>query len=268
MSSPPHNLPLAEKVAIVTGSSRGIGESIALDLARRGAKVMITYTSPTSDDKARKVVSQIVALENGSAAASVRADLALPESYQRIVDATLSAFATDTIDILVNNAGISGGNIMTNADVTPEAFNLVLRVNLQAPLFLMQAVQKHLPSSGGGRIINISSVGSHLGVASHSPYNASKAGLEALTRSWAVEFGPAGHTANAVSPGMIQSDMLEKYKLETGAAFVDAVMQATPMEHRLGRGEDIASIVGWLASEESRWITGQTIAAAGGHVMF
>jgi len=253
---------LAGKVAIVTGASRGIGEAIAFDLASRGASVMITYTSASSEAKVAKLIARIGSLKNGSSAASVKADLALPGSPQQIVDATLSAFATETIHVLVNNAGIADNKPMVDMDAGD--FDSTLLLNLRAPFFLTQGVRKHFPSTGGGRVINISSVAARGGFPNGSVYGASKAGLEALTRSWASEFGPAGHTVNAVAPGATQSDMLD----QLDKAFVDSLRKSTPMENRLGTGQDIANIVSWLASEESRWVTGQTIGAAGGSSMY
>jgi len=253
---------LAGKVAIVTGASRGIGEAIAFDLASRGASVMITYTSASSEAKVENLIARIDSLKNGSSAACVKADLALPGSPQQIVDATLSAFAIDTIHILVNNAGIIYDKFMVDSDA--EGFDSVMQINLRAPFFLTQCVRKHLPSAGGGRIINLSSIGGRSGFPNGSVYGASKAGLEALTRSWASEFGPAGHTVNAVAPGATQSDMLDQLE----ESFSESLRKATPMENRFGTGQDIADIVSWLASEESRWVTGQTIAAAGGGVMY
>ena len=223
---------------------------------------MITYTSASSEDKVQKLIARIASLSNGSSAASVKADLALPGSPQQIVDATLSAFSTDTIDILVNNAGILHHNKL--ADVTPEEFSSLHLVNLRAPFFLTQSVHKHLPSSGGGRIVNISSVASRAGYPINSVYASTKAGLEALTRSFASELGPAGHTVNAVNPGPTQSDMMD----QLDPAAVEMLKNTTPMQRRLGTGEDVAKIVGWLASEESRWVTGQTIGASGGLYMY
>ena len=262
VSATPKAPSLAGKIAIVTGASRGIGEAIAFDLASRGASVMITYTSASSEAKVENLITRIASLGNGSSAASIRADLALPGSPQQIVDATLSAFTTDTIHILVNNAAIAYDKFMV--DVDADGFDSTFLLNLRAPFFLTQGVRKHLPSAGGGRIINISSVAGRTGFPNHSVYGATKAGLEALTRSWASEFGPAGHTVNAISPGATESDMLDQ--LDRG--FVEGLRKATPMENRFGTGQDIADIVSWLASEESRWITGQTIGAAGGSVMY
>ena len=209
------------------------------------------------------MISEITSFQNGSSAASVKADLVLPESPQKIVDATLSAFSTSTIDILVNNAAIIG--VRDRTEVTPADFDNIHRVNLQAPFFMVQIVSKHLPKAGGGRIINISAIGSRMGaISEYSVYLASKGGLEVLTRSWAYEFGPAGHTVNTVSPGTTKSDMLDQVPAE----FLEKYSKMTPMENRLGTGEDIAYIVSWLAGEESRWVTGQTIAAAGGLAMY
>jgi len=223
---------------------------------------MITYTSTSSDSKVDNLISKITSLGNGSSAAKIRADLALPDAPQQIVDATLQAFSTNTIDILVNNAAILNDKPMV--DVSPEDFDAVHVINVRAPFFLTQLVQKHLPSTGGGRIINISSLGGRGGFAGFSVYGASKAALEGLTRSWASEFGPAGHTVNAVNPGPTESDMVE----QADPAFIEGQRKMTPMQNRLATPDDIAQIVAWLASEESRWVTGQCISASGGFAMY
>lgn len=222
---------------------------------------MITYTSASSESKAEQLISKIASLNNGSSASAIKADLALPASAQQIVDTTLAAFSTSTIDILVNNAGILHDKQMV--DVTPDDYDSIYAVNVRAPFFLTQIVRKHLPKTGGGRIINISSIGGRAGFAGYSVYGSSKAALEGLTRSWASEFGPEGHTVNAVSPGATQSDMMDQLDV----SWVEYQKKATPMR-RLATGEDIANIVGWLASEESKWVTGQTLSASGGFVMY
>ncbi|KAI5891136.1 NAD(P)-binding protein [Schizophyllum commune H4-8] len=253
------NLTLSGKVAIVTGASRGLGEGIAYELAKRGAKVMITFTSTSSQARADTLVARIASLNNGSAAASVRADLRLPESPAIILDATLAAFSTSTIDILVNNAGVEQHRPLT--DVTPEDFAAVFDVNVRGALLMTRAVLPHLRAPG--RIINVSSLGARRGWAGYTVYCASKAALEGFTRALAVEIGAAGHSVNAVAPGPTESDMLDTLSEEV----IEAQKQRTPMQNRIGTADDIAQVVAWLAEEGSRWVTGQTISATGGAEM-
>ncbi|KAL1717847.1 hypothetical protein EV715DRAFT_291779 [Schizophyllum commune] len=253
------NLTLSGKVAIVTGASRGLGEGIAYELAKRGAKVMVTFTSASSQARANALVERITSLNNGSAAASVRADLRLPESPAIILEATLVAFSTPTIDILVNNAGVEQHRQLT--DVTLDDFAAVFDVNVRGALLMTRAVLPHLRAPG--RIINVSSLGARRGWAGYAVYCASKAALEGFTRALAVEIGAAGHSVNAVAPGPTESDMLDTLSAEV----IEAQKQGTPMQNRIGTVDDIAQIVAWLAEESSRWVTGQTISANGGAEM-
>ncbi|KAI5889412.1 NAD(P)-binding protein [Schizophyllum commune H4-8] len=259
MTSPTH-LPLAGRVAIVTGASRGIGEHIAFELAKRGAKVMITFTSDSSQKRADDLVARIAALNNGSAAATVKADLRLLPSSQQIVDATLTAFSTQHIHILVNNAAVEFQK--PAIDVTPEDYASLFDINVRGAYFMSQAVARVLGDHG--RIVNLSSIAGRAASQGFSLYCASKAALEGMTRAWAVELGLQGHTVNVVAPGPVQSDMLDKVPAE----LKNYQKAHTPMERRFGTGDDIAQIVAWLAEESSRWITGQTISATGGYAMY
>ena len=222
-------------------------------------KVMVTFTSASSQARADALVERIASLNNGSAAASVRADLRLPESPAIILDATLAAFSTSTIDILVNNAGVEQHRPLT--DVTPDDFAAVFDVNVRGALLMTRAVLPHLRAPG--RIINVSSLGARRGWAGYTVYCASKAALEGFTRALAVEIGGAGHSVNAVAPGPTESDMLDTLSEEV----IEAQKQRTPMQNRIGTVDDIAQIVAWLAEESSRWVTGQTISATGGAEM-
>ncbi|KAL1738875.1 hypothetical protein HDZ31DRAFT_50318 [Schizophyllum fasciatum] len=253
-------LPLAGRIAIVTGASRGIGEQIAFELAKRGAKVMITFTSDASQKRANDLVARIAALNNGSAAATVQADLRELSSPQTIVDATLTAFATPHIHILVNNAGVELGK--PALDVTPADFAAVFDINVRGAYFMTQAAARRFGAHA--RVVNVSSVGGRQGYQGFSVYGASKAALEGMTRVWAAELGPQGHTVNAVAPGPVQSDMLDKIPEE----IKNFQRDHTPMEHRFGTADDIAQVVAWLAEESSRWITGQTLSATGGFAMY
>jgi len=248
---------LKGKVAIVTGATRGIGAGIALELAKRGAKVAITYTSSSSEQLAKDLTKEIESL--GSHAIYGREDLHDPSAPEKIVAATVKAFGKD-IDILVNNAATEGKRAL--GSITLEDISNVYDLNVRAAILMSQAVLPHLRSPG--RIINMSSVGGRSGFAELSLYCSSKAALEGLTRCWAAELGKDGHTVNAVSPGPVQTQLLDKIPPE----IVSAQKAATPVQSRLGTVDDIAQIVAWLASEESKWISGQVLSASGGLNMY
>jgi 3-oxoacyl-[acyl-carrier protein] reductase len=188
----------------------------------------------------------------------VQADLSETNAPEKIVAATLEAFG-DNIDILVNNAAVLGGKSLT--ETTAEDYATVFNVNVRAPLLMTGAVVPHLRAPG--RIINMSSVGSRLGPPKYALYAASKAALEGMTRSLAQELGDAGHTVNAVAPGPTESEMLNQVPKD----IVEHRLKTTAVQHRLGTVDDIARIVAWLASEDGRWVSGQTISASGGFLM-
>lgn len=249
---------LTGKVAIVTGASRGIGAEIALELARRGASVLITFTSERSQGAVDDLVRQVEQFDNGSQAAQVRADLRDSTAPSRIVEACLSAFGAH-IDILVNNAGME--LVKDIRSITVDDFSSVFDLNVRAPMLMTQAALDHLRRPG--RVVNISSVGARSGFEKLSLYCASKAALEGLTRSHAAELGMDGHTVNVVEPGPTESEMIANIPQD----LVERQKQTTPVERRLGKPKDIADVVAWLAEEQSRWISGQTISASGGWTM-
>ncbi|KAF3005071.1 hypothetical protein E8E13_009600 [Curvularia kusanoi] len=259
MSTTPNTaLPLQGKVAIVTGASRGIGAGLAIELARRGASVALVYTSAKSEEKSKKIAADIASLNNGSKAHVIQADLKQLEAPEKIVASTREAFG-DKIDILVNNAGVLWANPIE--ETTAEDFAGIFDVNVRAPLLLTKAVVPHLRKPG--RIINMSSVGARIGPPKLSLYAASKAAIEGLTKSLAHELGDAGHTVNAVAPGPVESEMLADVPKD----IVDMQLKTTAVEHRVGTADDIARIVCFLASEDSKWVSGQTISASGGFLM-
>lgn len=251
---------LRGKVAIVTGASRGIGAQIAYELAKRGARVMITYTSASSEKGAEELVAELKALKDGANASMYRGDLRDVSAPSNIVENTLTSFGVDHIDVLVNNAGCELGKPLST--ISPEDFSYVYDLNVRGTLLMTKEVSKVLRPPG--RIINISSVGSRSGFAELSLYCSSKAAVEGLTRCWAAELGAKGHTVNAVNPGPVQTTMLEGIP----ADIVEMQRKTTPMENRLGTTDDIAQIVAFLAEENSRWITGQCISASGGYSMY
>lgn len=268
---------LQGKIAIVTGASRGIGAGIALDLAKQGAKVCIhlylrndianplqltlTYTSASSANAIDAVCSQIQALNNGSAAIKVQADLRHPDAPGQILAATFKAFQTadkDTkIDILVNNAGVSLCKNLVES--SQEDISSVFDINVYGLINMTRAVIPHLHNPG--RIINLSSVAARRGSPGFSVYSASKAAVEGFTRSLACELGPVGCTVNAVQPGAVESDMLRQ---EVPSAVVAYIQENTPLGNRIAIPEDIARVVTFLAGEGAGWVTGQSICVSGG----
>ncbi len=247
---------LSGKVALVTGASRGIGRAIALALAREGAFVLVHGRQPSAE--ATAVVSEIES--SGGAAAAVFADLQGddgPTTLLQQTDTLLTQRRGDTgLDILVNNAGVIRRE--TIESVTHAEFDRTLGVNLRAPFFLIQQSLSRLRD--GGRIINISSMGARAAFPSMAAYAPAKAGIEALTRLLAVQLGPRGITVNAVSPGLTDTAM-NRVKLGTPAA--EQVI-ATIALGRIGQPADIADVVGFVASDDARWVTGQCIEVSGG----
>lgn len=238
------------KVAIVTGSSRGIGAAIARRLAADGARVVVNYVK--DEAAARDVVSRIEAA--GGQAFAVREDLTQLPAAEALVEAAMRRHGR--LDVLVNNAANS--DVQPLASIRPEDYAWQMDLNLRAPLFLIQQAARHLPA--GGRIINISSRAAQRAVPGAALYSAAKAGLEALTRVLSLELGPRGITVNTVATGPVDTDLLRR-------SFSEEVLQDMVRRTalgRLGRPEDAADVVAFLASEDSRWVSGQTLTADGG----
>jgi 3-oxoacyl-[acyl-carrier protein] reductase len=175
-----------------------------------------------------------------------------------VVQATIKEFG-DNIDILVNNAAVD--KFKAFSELTIDDYSAVFDVNVRAVFLMSQAVMPHLRKPG--RIINISSVGARCGINTASLYSATKGAVEGMTRSLATELGLAGHTVNAVEPGPVESEMLDTVPPE----IVELQKKTTPVGNRIGKGNDIAPVVAWLAQEDASWISGQTISASGGYTM-
>ncbi len=197
-------------------------------------------------------------MDNGSDAKIIQADLKQIEAADQIVAATREAFG-EKIDILVNNAGVLYGKPIT--ETTAEDYAAIFDVNVRAPLLLTKAVVPHLRAPG--RIINMSSVGARNCFPNMSLYASSKAALEGMTRSLAHELGDAGHTVNVIAPGPTESEMLDDVPKDV----VEGQLKRTAVQHRVGTVDDVARIAAWLCSEDSRWVSGQTISASGGFMM-
>ncbi len=247
---------LSGKVALVTGSSRGIGRAIARKLAGDGAFVLVHGRQPGGEADA--VAREITA--SGGSAACVYADLLEddgPDKLQGQADAVLQqALGDPAIDVLVNNAGVIRRE--TIESVTRAEFDRTLGVNLRAPFFLIQQLLPRLRD--GGRIINVSSMATRVAYPTMAAYAPAKAGIEALTRLLAVHLGPRGITVNAVAPGLTDTAM---NPLKPGTPAADQAI-ATIALGRLGQPADIADVVAFLASDAARWVTGQCIEVSGG----
>lgn len=240
---------LSGKVAIVTGASSGIGRAIAERIAEEGAIVVVNHSK--SSEKAQQVVVGIQA--RGGKALAVQADLSRVADARRLVADTVKQF--NRLDILVNNAG----KFMPKPfeETTEEDFDGVMALNAKGPYFAMQEAAKVLKD--GGRIVNISTGGTHLSFPGASAYLGSKAALEQYTKGLAQELAPKGVTVNTVSPGFTETGMMKEEYREIG-------IQLSPMK-RLGVPKDIADVVAFVVSEDARWLTGQTIQVGGGVVM-
>ncbi|OJT26547.1 hypothetical protein BO221_00430 [Archangium sp. Cb G35] len=248
---------LEGKVAVVTGASRGIGASIARKLASQGAKVVINYTR--NEDAAHQVAADIQ--RAGGEVLVERADVADEAQVKQLFERTDARFGR--LDILVNNAGILEFRPLDVIDRTH--FQRVMDTNLWGVVCASQQAARRLGQ--GGRIINISSASSRTPFTALGIYAASKAAVEAFTRTLAVELGPRGITANVIFAGMVETDMTAGHTSgESSQARIQAMIQATPLR-RVAKPEDISDIVALLASESSQWVTGQSIGATGGLVM-
>jgi NAD(P)-dependent dehydrogenase (short-subunit alcohol dehydrogenase family) len=242
---------LKEKVAIVTGAGRGIGLSIALTLAREGARVAACDISTTLLDDAMAEIQVL-----GGQAIPFQMDVIRREQIQQMVDEVLSRWAR--IDILVNNAGIY--EVLPFEEISEAQWDRVLAVNLKGAFLCCQAVAPHMKQRGAGRIISIaSSAGKTGGTLAGAHYSVSKAGVICLAKQLARELGPHGITVNAIAPGRIDTPMIHSVSDEENEAFV----QRTPLG-RLGTAEDVANAVVFLASDEASFITGEILDVNGG----
>ncbi|MFD2760482.1 3-oxoacyl-[acyl-carrier-protein] reductase [Lentibacillus juripiscarius] len=245
---------LEGKNALVTGASRGIGRAIALELARQGANVAVNFAG--SEDKAQAVVEEIEQL--GVQSVKVQANVADENDAKTMVKEVVSQFGG--LDILVNNAGINRDNLLMR--MKEDEFDQVIDTNLKGVFQCTKAVSRQMMKQKGGRIINVSSVVGVSGNAGQANYTAAKAGVIGLTKSTAKEFASRNILVNAVAPGFIETDMTDALTDEQK----DGMLSVIPLE-KLGKPEDVARVVRFLASDDANYITGQTINIDGGMVM-
>jgi 3-oxoacyl-[acyl-carrier protein] reductase len=244
------------RVALVTGAGRGIGAATAERLAADGARVMI---GDVDDAATAALVTQLS--EKGLGVQAVHLDVTDPAAATAAVEAALKAFGR--LDILVNNAGVLRDNLLFK--MSDEDFETVLSVHLRGAFYCTRAAQAPMVEQQYGRIISLSST-SALGNRGQTNYSAVKAALQGMTRTWAVELGPFGITANAVAPGFIDTAMTQATARRMGIepeVFKAAAAQRIPLR-RVGQPSEVASVIAFLASDDASFVSGQTIYIAGG----
>lgn len=242
-----------DRVALVTGASRGIGRGIALELGRRGATVIVNYNNPASGEQAQAVVDAVV--EAGGAAMAFQADVSNTEQAAALVKAVTEAYGR--LDILVNNAGTTRDNLIMR--MKEEEWDIVINTNLKSAWNCCKAAVRPMMKARYGRIINITSVSGIIGNLGQTNYSASKAGMIALTKSLAREVASRNITVNAVAPGFVHTALTENLPQE----LLDELNRRILLG-RWGTAEDVAGAVAFLASDEASYITGQVLAVDGG----
>lgn len=245
---------LKGKCAIVTGASRGIGKAIALKLASLGVNIVLNYRS--SEEEALQVENEIKNMDVD--VISIKGDISKIDDVQNIVSKAKEKFGT--IDIMVNNAGITKDGLILR--MKEEDFDSVIDVNLKGVFNCLKSITPIMVKQKHGKIINLSSVVGVSGNAGQVNYSASKAGVIGMTKSLAKELGGRGINVNAVAPGFIETDMTDVL----GDKFKEDAKKNIPLK-RLGKAEDVADVVAFLASESSDYVTGQVIHVDGGMVM-
>ncbi|MEL6814250.1 MAG: 3-oxoacyl-[acyl-carrier-protein] reductase [Cyanobacteria bacterium J06598_3] len=244
---------LADKVAIITGSSRGIGKAAAMAIAAEGAKIVVNYAN--SSGAADEVVAAIKA--GGGEAIALQADVSKADQVDAMIKATMDAFGR--IDVLVNNAGITRDTLLLR--MKPADWQAVIDLNLTGVFLCTRAVSKIMLKQRSGRIINISSVAGLMGNPGQANYSAAKAGVIGFTKTIAKELAPRGVTANAVAPGFIATDMTGDLKN------TEEILKFIPLG-RYGKPDEVAGLIRFLAADPAAaYITGQVMNVDGGMVM-
>jgi len=245
---------LTGQVAIVTGASRGLGRAIALELAEKGADIVVNYAG--SKQRAEEVVEEIKSL--GRRSFAVQADVSSEEDVKNMVKKTIDEFGQ--LDILVNNAGITKDNLLMR--MKEDEFDQVININLKGVFLCTKAVTRQMMRQRRGKIINVASIVGVRGNPGQANYVAAKAGVIGLTKTTAQELASRNILVNAVAPGFITTDMTDVLTEEQR----ETILSLVPLA-RLGKPEDVARVVRFLASEDADYITGQTIHIDGGMVM-
>lgn len=245
---------LENRTALVTGASRGIGRQIAISLAAEGAFVIVNYNG--SKERAEQVVKEIT--EKGGKAAAVCCDVADNDACEEMVKNLITEYGR--VDILVNNAGITRDNLLMK--MSEQEFDDVINTNLKGAFHTIRHLSRYFLKQRSGRIINISSVSGITGNAGQANYSASKAGVIGLTKSVARELASRGITANAVAPGMVDTEMTEVLS----DSIKEQMLAQIPLR-RIGNPQDIADAVVFLASDKASYITGQVLTVDGGMTM-
>ncbi|MBK8031921.1 MAG: 3-oxoacyl-[acyl-carrier-protein] reductase [Chloroflexi bacterium] len=245
---------LTDKIAVVTGGSRGIGKAIALELAKRGATVVVNYQK--NADAANEVVEAITA--NGGQALAVQADVSLEDDANRLIKTTIDTYGK--LDILVNNAGTTRDNVIMLMGA--DDFDTVIQTNLRSTWLVSKAAVRSMMRKRYGRVINITSISGIMGNAGQTNYSASKAGIIGLTKALAREVAPRGITVNAVAPGFVLTDLTANLPEDIAKKLNENI----PLG-RWGTVEDVASATAFLASDEASYITGHILTVDGGLAM-
>lgn len=261
MTNPTPTPRLNDRIALITGGSRGLGKSTAIALARRGTDVVITFKS--AEDEARKVVAEIQAL--GRKAVALRLDASDSSTYAAFAEALEGAlkktFGRGTFDALVNNAGTAGYSLFPQT--TEALFDELYKVHLKAPYFLTQRLLPVL--ADGGTIVNISSGLARFSFPGSSAYATMKGGLEVMTRYLAKELGPRGINVNTFAPGAIETDFGGGHVRDDKT--LNAQIASQTALGRVGLPEDIGPAIANLLAPENHWINGQRIEASGGMIL-
>jgi len=245
---------LTGKVALVTGASRGIGKACAIHLADLGARVVVNYAHNPA--KAEQVVARIQ--EKGGEATAIPADVSSQEDVEAMIKKTVDIYGS--LDILVNNAGINRDRLLLR--MKEEDWDSVINTNLKGVFLVTKAAARYMMKQREGRIINISSVIGIAGNAGQANYAASKAGVIGFSRSVARELASRNILVNVIAPGFIDTDMTEALNDQAK----EGILSRIPLK-RYGKPEDVAYLAGFLASEESSYLTGQVIHVDGGMIM-
>jgi 3-oxoacyl-[acyl-carrier protein] reductase len=247
---------LKDKVALVTGSSRGVGKSIALAFAKEGAKVMVNYTS---NEKAANEVLETIQKMGGQAKV-FKADVAKKAEAQALVQATVDAFGG--LDILVNNAGFTRPAMMLK--MTEEQWDAVVNIHLKGAWLCAQAAAPHMIAKNSGKIINVTSVAGMVGTVGQINYSAAKGGVISMTKSMARELARNNICANVISLGIVPTDMSEK--ITTDEKLKEIYMNRILLK-RFGETDELTPAFVFLASDDANYITGQLLAVDGGYGM-